>query len=324
MSALTIDQLFLTAFVELGLGLIAYVGFCKIVPRIKIKAEHRLIYNRWFTTSSNPLVWVFRPNKLGVVYGKPSGQKVFLTKTPPMYIKTNIFYLFLQGGVLLLAQLLPTVILLTSVGWKLPFLQNLYYNLVFATANGAPDGAHITSYLCVMIITLFVTWETRDVFLGVLSGALLVGLHEGIWILFYYAAYFPYITPSMTTNIIKDWPIFTGMIVLFVYAFTKYPFNHWKLSQFKIPISIYIAYVALWYYVPKLVFGYANWLPIRTANLPGSVITFTQFNETIYFWNPYVNGIEIFSWLILFAGLLIIIARTKIPLKEPERISMVQ
>jgi hypothetical protein len=315
LSALTIEQLLLTAGEELGLGFIAWLGFCKIVPSFRKMADERTHYDRWFTTTTNPLVWLFHAERLGLIYGRPAGRKVNLVKDKPTYLKTSIAWTGSQWFILLMCELLPTFILLTSVGWKLPFQNHLYYNLIFATANGAPNGAHITSYLAVMVITLFVSIKTRDVFLGVLSGALLVGVHEGFWILFYYAGYWQFVTLSMWTNILKDWPIFSGMIVLFVFAFTQYSSNRWKLSQFKIPILLYIGYLALWFVIPHLVFHYSNWLPIRTANLPDSAITVTQYNETPWFYNPYVSLIEIFSWLMLASGLLIVFATSGIRYK---------
>lgn len=306
MSSLTIFQLLLTGIVELGLGFIAYIGFCKIVPWMRRKADLRYSYWRTTIASSNILYWVFAPFKYSP---SNAGLPLMVKIEKPEKMKLWVLWAFLQGAVFLLAELLPTFILITSVGWKLPFLQNLYYNLLFATANGAPNGAHITSYLCVMATMLFIAWKTRDVFLGILGGAFLVGLHEGIWIVFYYLGYWQFINASMITNVVKDWPIFTGMIVLFIYSFEKYPFNHWHLKDFKIPIVLFAVYVALWFFIPHLFFGYSNWLPIRTANLPNSAITTTQYNKTPWFWDPYVNALEVFSWFFLYIGLMTVFVK---------------
>jgi hypothetical protein len=309
MSALTISQLLLTALIEGGLGLTAWIGFCKIYPYIRRKATVDFIFDRTFTTISNPLIWIVQPWR----YSRIAGIQKTVQNTKPMYWKYWILDLFISKGfILALAELIPTYYLLTSVGWKLPFLSHLNYNMIYATTNGAPNGAHITSYLSVMVIMLFVSWKTKDTILGVLSGCLLVGVHEGFWMLFYYSAYGQYVNASMITNLLKDFPIFTSMIVFFVYAFTKYPFNYWKIKEFKIPILIYLAYLILWFFVPHMINSYYGFLPIRTANLPNSVITTTQWNETKYFWNPYVNTIEVISWLMLCAGLMVVFARKKI------------
>ncbi len=307
MTVLSLYDLLLTALVEVGLGLVAWIGFCKIIPWIRKYADERITYEKFFVTSNSLLVWLLMPWR----YSKTPFVEKHCMISKPANMKINIFWMFLQGGVLTLALLIPTVTLITSVGWKLPFQDHLYYNLLFATANGQPNGAHITSYLCVMALMLFVAGKTKDVFLGVLSGALLVGLHEGIWLVFYYLGYWQFTRWFMLTNILKDIPIFSIMIILFVYAFSVYPFNHWHLRDFKVPIILFTIYVALWFFVPHLFFGFSNWLPIRTANLPGSMITSTIYNETPWFWNPWVNGIEVFSWFSLFSSLMVVFARKK-------------
>lgn len=309
MTALTAYDLVKTVAVELGLASIA-LSFCYIVPRFRKKADMRLYYEKEFVTSNSPLMWLFKPQEYSRIDGVPTKKMI----EKPLNMMTNTAWVFAQGGLFLLVMLLPTFFLLTSRGWELPFQDHLYYNLLLATANAGLGGAHITSYLCVMALALFVLYKTRDVFLGILSAGLLVGLHEAIWMIPYYAAYAQYLTIQMWPNVAKDAFASMPMYLLFIYGFRKYPFNRWKLGQFKIPIILFSIYMVLWFALPHLIDSYYGWLPIRTANIPSSLSTVTSgpYNITKYFNNAYVNALEVGSWFLLFAGLLFVFARTKI------------
>lgn len=222
--------------------------------------------------------------------------------------------------------------LITSSGWQLS--KGIIWNFIYATANNQPNGAHITSYLSVIFIALFVWIKTKDIFLGGLFGAFLVAVHEGIWIVFYYSAYGRYLVfPEMDTNFLKDFPIFTGMLILFVVAFYLYrsqlwhnhnanTFNPYSLKDFKYVYLFFVIYMLAWFFIPHLIDpSYYGYLPIRTANLPSefTAITSTQFNETKYFYDPVTNLIEVFSWLALCAGMCIVVWIKKLPIEIEKR-----
>ncbi|MDG6998462.1 MAG: hypothetical protein JRN15_05030 [Nitrososphaerota archaeon] len=314
MSALSLYQLLLTGVVELGLGFTAWIGIAKIVPYVRGKKESEaretMEYTSTFWTTRNPLIWIVQPHHFS--FAKP--HEVTITRKEPMRMNWYIRWGALQA----LAWIVTLGILadlLTSKGWELPFFQHFEYNMFYAVANNAPNGAHITSYLTIVMLTVFVAAKTKDIFLGGLSGALLVALHELIWIGFYYTAWGQYVNAGMITNILKDFPIFTGMLVLFLIGFAKYPYQKWKLSEFKIPLMIYTAYLVAWFFLPHLINpSYYQFLPIRTANLPSSLTsaTVTQWNETKYFNDFLTNAIEVFGWYILFVSMMIVFARKKI------------
>ena len=287
MSLLSYTDVLKTFIYEVGLGLIA-LSFSVIVPRLKQRANATYDSYSWKRGIESHV--------FSFIFQYPYFPTITLSKRTE-HFKTWILWEFLQGSLFTLALAIPTFELLTSVGWRLPFFLNLSYNILFATANGQPNGAHITSYLCVMFLMLFATYKTRDVFLGILSGALLVGLHELIWVSFFYESYFVYLRWFMLPNVLKDFLAFIPMCFLFIIAFAQYPLNRWRLKDFSIPIILYATYVFLWAVVPSF-FG-MGYLPARTLNLPGSPITFGSADATKYFMSPIVSGIEIFSWFLL-------------------------
>jgi hypothetical protein len=299
MSALTISQLFLTAVVEIGLGLSAlFIAF--VLPRIKRQADHKLIFYRTYKTSRNPLIWVVWPYRFSLK--EPHEEKKKLDK--PMYMKTWVFYYFGCVGFGIMNTVILTFILLTSIGWRLPWLSNWFYNMFYATANGAFNGAHITSYLCVAFTACFVAALKKDIFLGGLAGGLIVSFHELVWLVFYYSAWGQYVVlPGMATNVLKDAIEFVPMLLMITFAFFKYPSNY-KFSDFKIPLMLFTAYMIAWLFWPHLIDpSYYGYLPIRTANLPSAytTVTTTIYNETKYYSDFATNAIEVFSWFILAA-----------------------
>lgn len=229
----------------------------------------------------------------------------------PKINRKSFLYLSLKMGALVV---IFSIIgdLITSIG----LTSNLFYDFFYATANGQPNGAHISSYLCIGILFIVTYWKTKDVFLSGLMSALLVALHEFIWILFYYATWYKYLVfPEMLTNFLKDFPIFISMLILIIIAFFKYkpnPFNAWNFYWI---ITWFIFYMFCWTIIPNLINpSYYGFLPIRTANLPSSfsTVTFTQFNETKYFNDFLTNGLEVFSWIFLFIMMSIMVCKKKI------------
>lgn len=217
MTPLTYSELLKTFAFEVGLGLIAYVGFCIIAPIIRRRAEERYDTFSWKRgIPSKPI---------SMLLGLPLQPTITLS-SKTAHFKTWVLWMFIQGFIFAIAIATPTFELITSVGWKLPFQDHLYYNLLFATANGALNGAHLTSYLGVFALMLFVSWKTKDVILGVLSGALAVGLHEGLWMIFYYVAYAHFLQWFMLPNVLKSQTIssFTDLICFSISNFSKY--NH--------------------------------------------------------------------------------------------------
>jgi hypothetical protein len=169
-----------------------------------------------------------------------------------------------------------TFYLLLNTVWKFPIFQNLQYNLIFATTNTTYAG-HIVSYLAILVIPGFVNVKTGNILLGFFFGGLVVAIHELIWMPFYYVVYWSIVS-------LEKEAVFLLAMVMFVFAFKIYSSGKLRLFQFKWVVIVFAIYCAAWFAVPHLFFGYSNWLPIRTADS--------------WFWNPYVNLIEIIGWIL--------------------------
>ena len=165
--------------------------------------------------------------------------------------------------------------MLSSVGWHDPFtLQGAYYDLIFARVNSAPNVAHIASYLgvCAVAISVFIKFrkgfiDNSPEMLALVTGALAVAIHEGLWIVFYYAAYGRYLLSfSLLPNVVVDIG-FSAMCILFVLAYSKYRSQRLPLKTFYPSIVGYVALLCIWFVVPHLIDpSYYSWLPISTLN----------------------------------------------------------
>src|SRR2546426_3269632 len=294
----------LTIGVELGLGIIAYIGAIYVVPFLRRRSS--LID----FGESREVDSMLRSN-LAKFFLKKILRLRRIRKLPTNPVWFLLYYMGAMG-LAFLTLFIVTFDLATSVGWVSPFSVNgLKYDLLFARANGQPNGAHIVSYLGVVAIAWIVAIKYRDgpfpeLFLGGLAGAFLVAVHEGIWIVFYYAYYWQFLDLDLLTNVLKD-VSFSSMIILFVLAFKNYPFQKMNLTIFKRPAMLFTAYCMGWFFLP-IAFGY-NPFPITTLN--NFKYGHTVYNETVYWADPAVNAIEVASWIFAFILMAVTILRSK-------------
>ena len=225
----------------------------------------------------------------------PALGKVFRVKPKkaPDHPVRFIVYLALWGACfILLFEVLA--ILLTEQGWHYSLSwDSLYYNLLFARTANQPNGAHIISYLPIPILGLWVAWKFRkgvmlDVFLGLIVAVLGTAIHEGVWIAFYYAFYWQYLSWGTFDNVAKD-VFFVVMLYLFYYIYRHYPFQKIPLKTFKWPTMIFLGYNLVW-----ALMGYHI-----------SVVNNYIYGQTIYgitqWWgDPLTNAIEQVSWVFLY------------------------
>ena len=229
----------LTIGFETGLGLVAYLGAVYIVPFLKRRS--RLI-DFGERRDIDSLLGDDRWSKFGKFFFK----KILRIPTVRHLPVNPIWFCIYFGGfgLAFLTLFIVNGDLLTSVGLVNPFTINgFWYDLLFARSNGQPNGAHIVSYLSVLILAWIVAIKYRDgpipeLFLGGLTGALLFAIHEGLYTAFYYFWYWQYLDWDLTTNVLKDISSFS-MVVLFFFAFKKYPFQKIDLSIFKRPALLF-------------------------------------------------------------------------------------
>lgn len=224
----------------------------------------------------------------------------------------------------LIAGLFGTLLFLSfSVGWVNPLSWNGFvYDLIYARANGAPNGAHILSYLGLPIFGLVVCYKFQwrpwkksedvlgDPFQGMAAAAFLGGVHEAIWITLYYLAYADDLSWSILPEVLRD-VAFVAMILLFIGAFWKIPNRKFPMSIFAKPILLYTGFCLAWFFLPYL-FGFP-FFPITTINNPrfGSGL----YQETPWYSLWWVNSIEVISWVMLYVSFVWVVVKYKNELK---------
>jgi hypothetical protein len=204
-----------------------------------------------------------------------------------------------------------------SVGWKNPTSwDGLYYDLVWARANGLPNGAHLVSYIGVAIFGIVVMAKFRetgkgfasqmfgDIFQGASAAAFLGCVHEGLWLIPRFVVYGP---GPLLSEQIRD-ASFAAMCVLLVVTFWKFPGRKIPLKVFLWPTVAYCVYLAAWTLIP-VALGMGA-LPVTSINNP--TLANNIYQETQWFGNPWVNFTEIGGWLILWVSFCIQVLRLKL------------
>lgn len=192
-------------------------------------------------------------------------------------------------------------ILLTDIGWPKAFAQHTPgLAFLLARASGAPNGAHLLSYIPLPMLGLYVAIKYRkdvllDCYQGILIVAFGVAIHESIWLVVYWSAYAQFWNLGVLTNILEDF-FFLAMCLMFIMGYWKYPYRTIPLRVFKWPIIIYSAFMVWWW----------------TQGVPVSTINNWQIGQDIYgstkWWaDPFVNGIEILSWVMIAALFFLVI-----------------
>jgi hypothetical protein len=194
-----------------------------------------------------------------------------------------------------------------TVTWNgLPSMPGWFYDLIYSRSNNSPNGAHLLSYVGIPLIGLVAMWKTKDLFMGLLMGAFYVAIHEGPWEAVYYIAYYQYLGWADLTNVFED-AAFAVMMVLFIVTFWKYPYRKISMKEFAPVVYVYLGMLGAWAVVPEF-FGYGI-LPITTIN--NHTYGKGSYFETVYWPNPAINMIEVFSWFALFLMMLYVVITWK-------------
>jgi len=290
---ITPEVLLNTALYEVGLSAAFLLGIVYVIPRLHSKASTMWQQTKPRWVHPNKIVNFFWFTKWLGVKGWYQEQRQYRR-----YPKWFILDYYGQGFANLMIVLVA-VILATSVGLinhtNLPYA--VYYFL-FARANGAPNGAHIDSYLSVALLGVYTAWATRDGWLGAAMVGFAYAVHEGLWLPLEYLAYIGYyLNTSVLINIGRD-VIFAASITLVAIAFWKYPLRKIPMSQLKDAVLIYAAFLVLWYFLPHFIApGTYGLLPITTINNP--LVGLGVFQETQYYADWLTNGFETCGWIIL-------------------------
>ena len=199
----------------------------------------------------------------------------------------------------LLILVIITFILFTDVGWADAIKQwgpDWQMVLLMARAGGAPNGAHLLSYIPLPLLGGWVAWKFRKddpgnsylgaVYLGIMIVGFGLATHELIWLAFYWLQYYGVEHLAIGTNVMEDL-YFLLMCAFLIYSLWKYPFRKIPLRIFVWPLVSYAAITAVWW----LALG----LPITTVN---NYQIGTGIYEITKWWaDPTVNAIEIFTWV---------------------------
>ena len=295
MNPITPDVVIRTALFEIGLSAAFLVAVVFVLPRLKRRADEMWPHTKLRWIHPNRIVNFFWPLKFLGMGGWRQEQRPY-----HRYLKTWILYYYGQGFAWLMLGLVVFE-LATSVGLinnsGLPALQ---YYLLFARANGAPNGAHIDSYLSITVIGLYAAYITKDFWFGASFTAFGYALHEGLWLPVQYVAYFGYyLNASVAINIERD-AIFAASITLIAIAFWKNPLRKVPMRAFAGAIAVYIAWLAAWYFLPPLLGNYP-YFPITTINNP--IVGLGAFQETPWYSGTVPNFFESGGWVLLSSAL---------------------
>lgn len=218
-----------------------------------------------------------------------------------------IAFVFLEVIAFVVGMVGTLLTLLLSVGLVNPLsAQGFVYDIIYARANGQPNGAHIPSYVVLVAFAFVVAYKAQwrpfkrledvmgDPFQGIAAAGFLGAVHEIIWVAFYYATYWQYLSWTILPEVLRD-VSFVGLLLLLLATFWKYPRRKFPLTIFRWPIAIYTTYLVAWCFIPA-VFGY-HLLPITTINNPSFGTGLWQ--QTPWWGDPWVNTLEVGSWVLL-------------------------
>lgn len=282
--------IFLTIIFEAGiLGCGSYFMFVKVGPFF-LKREEMEQFSQF------KIFWL-RVERQGIPF---IGVPIRLPKYP-----WSFYISHLLKGTAFICLFGLEAILLTSVGWHNPLSwQGLEYDIVFARAGTTLNGAHLMSYLPIPALGLYVAWKYRtdellNCYLGLMIGALAVAIHEGEWIVFYYAFYAQYLSWGVFDNVLKD-VFFCVMLYLFVLTYQRYPLEKIPLKAFKWPAIVLLGFLLVW----------------ASQGFHISTINNFVYGKGIYgltqWWNdPETNLFESVSWDILLASMWVAVWRIK-------------
>ena len=218
----------------------------------------------------------------------------------------GLMFVFAWKGAFFIVLTATLGVLLTDVGWPPAFQTWGLSPMAFlmARAAGAPNGAHLLSYIPLPLVGIYAAWKFRkDVLLDCLQGILLVGFgvafHELPWMLVYLVRYYVQLGLFVGANFTEDLG-FAIMCFLLILAWWKYPRRSIPLSGFKWPFVAYSAFMGVWF-----LYG----VPVTTIN--NFQIGKGPFEITQWWADPIVNGVEILSWIFVAAMFFLVVRRAK-------------
>ena len=206
-----------------------------------------------------------------------------------------------------------------SIQWQqLPSMPGWFFDLVYARANDEPNGAHILSWLMPAGFGIAVWFRTvkrplvhfRDIlgdpYQGIAALVFMGGVHELLWVPFFYAAYAQYLSWSLLIPVLRDIS-FAFMMAMFILTWWRYPGRAFPLSKLKPIVLVYVVFLAAWFVLPYVFVGV--WFPITTLNNPNFGVG--PYQETPYFAWWGVNAIETAGWLLLCIPSIMLVWRHK-------------
>ena len=211
-------------------------------------------------------------------------------------IRFSMFvYFFLRMSAIILVVTV-TAFLMTSVGLHYQLTEAaIVFDLVYAKANALPNGAHVSSYLALMLVSVTVLVKFKDEMLALLTAGFGMSFHESFWIVFYWLAYGRYYNFSLWENVAKDIAFFI-MCGLIIFTFWKYRYQKMPMRIFLWPAIIYLIGLCLWFAVPHLIDPTKySWLPITTLNNPHYGVG--PYDETPWYSDLLTNFFESGSWI---------------------------
>lgn len=279
---LTEFELLKTIFFQVGIiGAGSLIGFVYVIPWLNSKMGlHPVTEGELKVIRANPVLKVWFKNV----------RKWF--DHPILMLGGSLVW-----GVAFILLTGTLYILVTDVGWldawRAYMVDPDYVGFfLMARASGQPNGAHLPSYIAMALLGTFVAFKYRkgyfaDAFQGIMVVGFAVAVHEGLWMIAYWGQYYGVLGLAEGANFIEDFFFFV-MSLMLIYTYWKSPLRTIPLRWFAWPVIIYSAFLFVWF---------AIGLPITTVN--NFQVGQGVFGVTQWFAVPWVNGIEIASWLLI-------------------------
>lgn len=289
---LTEFELLKTIFFQVGIiGAGSLIGFVYVIPWLNSKMGlHAVTEGELKVIRANPVLRVWFKNV----------RKWF--DHPILMLGGSLVW-----GVAFILLTGTLYILVTDIGWLdawRTYMTDPDYIGFFlmARASGQPNGAHLPSYIAMALLGTFVAFKYRkgyfaDAFQGIMVVGFAVAVHEGLWMFAYWGQYYGVLGLAEGANFIEDFFFFV-MSLMLVYTFWKSPLRTIPLRTFAWPVIIYSTFLLVWF---------AIGLPITTVN--NFQVGQGVFGVTRWFAVPWVNGIEIASWLLIAGSFAWVIRR---------------
>lgn len=289
---LTQFELLKTIFFQVGIiGAGSLIGFVYVIPWLNSKMGlHAVTEGELKVIRANPVLKIWFKNV----------RKWF--DHPILMLGGSLVW-----GVAFILLTGTLYILVTDIGWldawRTYMVDPDYIGFfLMARASGQPNGAHLPSYIAMALLGTFVAFKYRkgyfaDAFQGIMVVGFAVAVHEGLWMFAYWGQYYGVLGLAEGANFIEDFFFFV-MSLMLIYTYWKSPLRTIPLRTFAWPVIIYSAFLLMWF---------AIGLPITTVN--NFQVGQGIYGVTQWFASPWVNGIEIASWLLIAGSFAWVIRR---------------